>query len=540
MTQTGRLNHFYQRILEQWSKAHGLRTVCELTCRNLSESFAASQAQLVVAYKSRWKTLLEMDHSGIRYQFPPIDITDSNCIPFFQVTRAIRQRKPKVDSHDGGKRLCLPLERRSQIIGCLIVDFPDNQLPDGDEFAFLATLMASELDAYLLSESIQDEHDGRRSAERELQISQQEQEVLKEQLQALHDISFKLWRAHSMDNMLFTAVDEAKKLLHIDRMAIFLFKGDDRMQGTYGTDIHGNTVNEHYFESKIPDLWFINHIEGKKTKEYLAIENNTPLYHDLKQVGFGWSAYISLWDEDTPVGWIACDNLLTGMPTHHYHQQLLKQFGFIISQHLVRRQAEENLINLNRELEQRVTDRTAELEQVNRKLEKISRLDPLTSVFNRRVFDERISEEWRRAERHQLPLSLLIIDVDHFKAYNDNYGHAAGDQCLKIIANTLAILEKRAGALFARYGGEEFVLLLPGQNKYAARYAAHNAIRAISNLQLPRTQGADSAPDIVTISIGGSTITPSEQSSPSDFFKQADMALYEAKSLGRNQYFDHT
>ncbi|MGF1713830.1 diguanylate cyclase [Photobacterium chitinilyticum] len=540
MIQTERLNNFYQRILRQWSKAHGLRTVCELTCRNLSESFAASQAQLVVAYKSRWKILLEMNDSGIHYQFPPTDITDRNCIPFFQVTRAIREKKPKVDFRDGFTRLCLPLERRSHIIGCLIVDFPGQPIPDGNEFSFLATLMASELDACLLSESIQDEHDGRRSAERELQISQQEQQVLQDQLQALHDISFKLWRAGTMDNMLFTAVDEAKKQLLIDRMAIFLFKGKHRMQGTYGTDIHGNTVNEHYFEEEIPDLWFTKINQDYRQKEYLAIEDNTPLYHELKQVGFGWSAYISLWDEDTPVGWIACDNLLTGTPLHNYHQQLLKQFGFIVSQHLVRRQAEENLISLNRELEQRVSDRTAELESVNRKLEKISRLDPLTSVSNRRVFDERINEEWRRAERHQLPLSLLIIDVDLFKAYNDCYGHAAGDQCLKIIANTLATLEKRAGALFARFGGEEFVLLLPGQDKIAARYAAQRAIHAIRELQLPRTQGTDCAPDIVTISIGLSTSIPSMQGSAEELFKQADTALYKAKSLGRNQYFEHT
>ncbi|MCG7585386.1 GGDEF domain-containing protein [Photobacterium sp. OFAV2-7] len=540
MTQTERLDNFYQRILEQWGKAHGLRTVCELTCRNLSESFSAYRAQLVVAYKSQWKILLEMNDTGIHYQFPPVDISDRNSIPFFQVTRAIRQRTPKVELRDGYTRLCLPLERRSHIIGCLIVDFPEHPIIEGSEFTFLAALMASELDACLLSESIQDEHDGRRSAERELQISQQEQQLLKEQLQALHDISFKLWRAGSMDNMLFTAVEEAKKLLLIDRMAIFLFKGKNRMQGTYGTDIHGKTVNEHYFEEEIPDLWFTKINKDYRRKEYLAIEENTPLFHELKQVGFGWSAYISLWDEDTPVGWIACDNLLTGTPLHNYHQQLLKQFGFIVSQHLVRRQAEENLINLNKELEQRVSDRTAELEKVNRKLEKISRLDPLTSVSNRRVFDRRINEEWRRAERHQLPLSLLIIDVDLFKAYNDSYGHAAGDQCLKIIANTLATQEKRAGALFARYGGEEFVLLLPGQDKSAARYAAQRAIHAIRELQLPRSQGVSSAPDIVTISIGISTTVPSVQSSPGEFFKQADGALYEAKSLGRNQYYEHT
>ena len=531
-----RLISFYQRILKQWGKAHGLRTVCELTCRNLSESFSASHAQLIVAHKSKWKVLLHMDHTGIHYQFPPTDFSDSNNIPFFQITKAARLRQPTLLAINNGMRLLLPLERRSHTIGCLIIDFPDQPLPQEHEFSFLATLLASELDASLLGETIQDEHYSRRSAERELQISQHEQQILQEQLQALHDISFKLWRADSMDSMLYTAVDEAKKELHIDRMAIFLFKENHRMQGTYGTDIHGRTVDEHYFESDIPDQWFASHTLAQK--EYLAIKDGIPLYHDLKQVGFGWNAYISLWDEDTPVGWIACDNLLSGRPLHNCHHQLLKQFGFIVSQHIVRRQAEENLIRLNKELEQRVSDRTAELERVNSKLERISRLDPLTGVSNRRVFDEKISEEWHRAERHQLPLSLLIIDVDHFKAYNDCYGHAAGDQCLKTIANTLANLEKRAGALFARYGGEEFVLLLPGQDRRAARYAAQKALYATRELRLPHSHGAESISDIVTISIGVNTIIPPAQSTPDEFFKQTDIALYEAKSMGRNRFFE--
>ncbi|MGF1757416.1 diguanylate cyclase [Photobacterium sagamiensis] len=528
------LSIFYQRIIEQWGNAHGLRTICELTCRNFSESFGVIHSQLFVAYKSTWKTLLDMDHEGIHYQFPPIDVVGENRIPFDHVTKAITTHRPQYTVHDNIKRLWLPLERRSSIIGCLIVDLPSETQHACEDFSLLATLLASELDAGLLSQTIKDEHLGRRSAERELQISQHEQQALLNQLQALHDISFKLWRADSMNSMLFTAVEKGKKELHLDRMAIFLFAKNQRMRGTYGTDIHGNTVDEHYFESEIPDLWFTAHTV--KNEEYLAIENNTPLYHDLKQVGFGWSAYISLWDEDTPVGWIACDNLLTGMPLHDYHHYLLKQFGFIISQHIVRRQAEENLINLNKELEQRVTERTAELERVNTRLEKISKLDPLTEVYNRRVFDQKIMEEWHRAERHQLPFSLLIMDVDHFKMYNDQYGHAAGDQCLKIIATTLSKLERRAGSLFARYGGEEFVLLLPGQDHSAAIFAAKRALSGVQKLQLPRQYGVDNAPDIVTISIGVSTMIPSIHGSPDEFFKRVDMALYEAKSQGRNRY----
>lgn len=521
--------------MDVWGKTHGLRTICELTCRHLAESFSVCQVQLIVAYQSRWNTLLNMDETGIHYQFPPVELTKNGPIPFHCFTQIVKTHTARLDHTENSNRLWLPLERRSVVVGMLIIDFPKNiQIKSGD-FCYLATLLASELDACLLSESIENELHGRRTAERELQISQHEQQTLQEQLQALHDISFKLWRACSIDDMLFTAVDEAKKVLHIDRMAIFLCKGNYRMQGTYGTDLFGNTIDEQYFESNIPDdYWYTSN--KQVLKEYLSVNENTPLYHDFKQVGFGWNAYISLWDEDKPVGWIACDNLLTGMPFLSYHRQLLKQFGFIVSQHLVRRQAEEKLIKLNKELEQRVLDRTAELERVNGQLEKISRLDPLTSVSNRRVFDQRFQEEWLHALRHQQPLSLLIIDVDHFKTYNDTYGHAAGDRCLKMIASTLESLERRSGALFARYGGEEFVLLLPNQDKYSAGYVARRALHAIQMLEIPRINGADSAPTIVSISIGVNTIIPTEVNSPDIFFKQTDKALYQAKDNGRNQF----
>lgn len=529
------IQDFYEQVLTLAGKSYGLRTTCEQICRNLLLSFSVEKAILVVAHKRRWKTLLTVGKAGIAYLSPPVDYKDKEAFPFHHVTKAIRHKLPTLTKHENARRLSLPLERHSQIIGCLIVDFPQNditaQLKPSD-FRFLAVLLACELNASMIDAIIQDEHSGRRIAERELQIRQHEQHNLQKQLQALHDISFKLWRAHSLDNMLFTAVDEAKKQLSIDRLAIFLFKPQHRMQGTYGTDVHGNTVNEQYYESDIPDLWFATRILQQKG-EYLAIKENTPLFHDLKVVGFGWSAYISLWDEDTPIGWIACDNLLSGMPLPNHMHQLLKQFGFIVSQHLVRRQAEEKLIQLNTELEQRVAERTLALQQAKDKLEKVSQEDPLTQVANRRLFDKRFSEEWRRSERHRLPLSLLIVDVDHFKEYNDSFGHAAGDLCLKKIAEALAPIERRAGALFARYGGEEFVLLLPGQDAKAAKYTAERSLEAVRALCI--TSPPDAHSNIVTISIGGCTVTPSATGSADAFFKLADNALYQAKSNGRNQ-----
>ncbi|MGR5061687.1 GGDEF domain-containing protein [Photobacterium sp. DNB22_13_2] len=539
MAQGSHIQDFYDRVLSLSGKSHGLRATCEQICRNLLLSFSVQDATLVIADDSEWKVLLTMGNAGIKYLSPPIKYQENKILPFDRVTQAVQLQVATITELDNAYRLSLPLEKRSRIIGCFIADFPKNEVPKqftAKDFNLLGVLLASELNTSMTDAIIQDEHSGRRIAERELKIRQHEQHSLQKQLQALHDISFRLWRADSIDNMLFTAVDEAKKQLNIDRMAIFLFKPGNRMQGTYGSDIYGKTVNEYYFETQIPDLWFSVHAL-QKNEEYLAIEENTPLYHNLKVVGFGWSAYISLWDEDTPIGWIACDNLLSGMPLPSHLHQLLKQFAFIVSQHLVRRQAEEKLIQLNTELELRVAERTQALQQANEKLEKVSREDPLTQVANRRQFDERFLDEWRRAERHSLPISLLIIDVDHFKDYNDSFGHAAGDQCLKIIATTLAPLERRAGALFARYGGEEFVLLLPGQDQHAAQYAAERALEAIRELALPRETQQPGTDDIVTISIGGCTLIPSGNSSAETFFKLADSALYEAKSCGRNQFF---
>ncbi|MGF1686251.1 diguanylate cyclase [Photobacterium japonica] len=538
MAQHAPITRFYHHLFSQWGKAQGLHTISELICRRLAVDFAVEKTALIVAYKSHWKMLFSMQADDLSHHFPPIEIPDHIDIPFYQITKAIRRAEPYMDDIGETRRLWLPLERRAVIVGCLVIDLPkvvQNAPITSDHFKKLATLLAAELDASLVNETIQDEHAGRRTAERELQIRLDEQHSLFLQLQALHDISFKLWRATSMDNMFFTAVDEAKRVLCIDRLAIFLFKEQGRMQGTYGTDLEGNTVDERYFESAIPDMWFANHTV--ENKEYLVVEKNTQIIHDLKPLGIlGWSAYLSLWDEDTPIGWIACDNLLTGAPIHDYQKHVLKQFGFIVSQHFVRRQAEEKLISLNAELEQRVAERTEALQCANEQLEIMSRLDPLTNVANRRVFDARFIEEWRRAERHQLPLSLLVIDVDHFKHYNDHYGHAAGDDCLREIAHALSSLERRAGALFARYGGEEFVLLLPGQDQCAARYTAKRAVDTIYRLQLPRKQGADSAPNVVTISVGGCTVIPSSHISPTQFFERTDGALYDAKSKGRNQF----
>jgi len=163
----------------------------------------------------------------------------------------------------------------------------------------------------------------------------------------------------------------------------------------------------------------------------------------------------------------------------------------------------------------------------------ISRKDPLTEIYNRRWFDEAHREEWTRAQRSGVPISLLIVDIDHFKEFNDNAGHKAGDRCLMAVAAALRSNLQRDGDSVSRYGGEEFAVILPLTDARGAGTVAERLREAILALQYPHPVASR---QIVTVSIGVATIHPKGQSAFSDeLFLKADAALYLAKQLGRNR-----
>ncbi|PST88583.1 GGDEF domain-containing protein [Photobacterium sp. NCIMB 13483] len=528
------ISSFYQTVTKQCSNAHSLRTICELVCRNLIQSFSINHLQLIIKSNNEWKLLLELNSKGIQYYFPPTIIPTANEYYYKNIHYYANKTEASIDIFKNYRYILVPLKYHAKIIGHLTIAAPLTSTLQPKHLTILTALLATEITAGLIKQTTKSHSLSRKHAEKELLSSKEQQQSLLNYLQGMHEISFQLWRSNIMKDMLFIAVDEGKKRLNIDRMAIFLFDEQQKMHGTFGTDIQGNTVDEFYFHSDIPNQWFAS--KTLKDKEYIAFQENTPLYHDLQQIGFGWSAYIALWDEDTPIGWIACDNLLTGQPLRNYHHQLLKQYGFIVSQHILRLQAADTLIKLNHDLEQRVQSRTKALNKANEQLQKLSRIDALTNIANRRVYDETVMTEWRRANRLGLPLSLLILDIDNFKTYNDKLGHAAGDQCLKTIAAVLSKVERRAGTLFARYGGEEFVLLLPGQDQQAAVNNAQRLLNAMHKIALPFPclELNNNAPAIVTISIGVSTIIPSQTTTYDAFFKHVDTALYQAKAEGKD------
>lgn len=184
---------------------------------------------------------------------------------------------------------------------------------------------------------------------------------------------------------------------------------------------------------------------------------------------------------------------------------------------------------LNRE----VAERTELLEAANRELKKMARIDHLTGIANRRHFDETASSEFRRALRYSQPLSLLMLDVDYFKLFNDSYGHQQGDDCLKAIGHLLRHTFVRAGELPARIGGEEFAVLLPGSEHARARKIAEDLRAALWELALPHA--ASTIADRVTISVGVASFDPVLHDSFEALLAESDLALYNAKRLGRNQ-----
>jgi len=183
-------------------------------------------------------------------------------------------------------------------------------------------------------------------------------------------------------------------------------------------------------------------------------------------------------------------------------------------------------------LEQKVAERTAALEEANHRLELLSTTDALTGVANRRKFNEALDAEWLRARRTKQPIGLVLIDIDHFKLYNDHYGHQGGDACLQLVATTMKTGLRAGSDLIARYGGEEFVLLLPNTDLAGTLVVAERVRAAVEARREPHAQ---SSHGIVSVSLGVTSFVPDGQTRATQVIELADQALYEAKRSGRNR-----
>lgn len=182
---------------------------------------------------------------------------------------------------------------------------------------------------------------------------------------------------------------------------------------------------------------------------------------------------------------------------------------------------------------ERIAEMRDQLNQLNAELEALSQLDSLTQIYNRRTFNELAQQQWALAKRHQQPISALMIDVDHFKLFNDHYGHPAGDACLKKVTQAIKSCLHRSADILGRYGGEEFIVLLPETDAKGAMRVAQAISEALENIQIRHDVSPSST--YVTASIGGATCLRTTGHDLEELIKNADRALYKAKRAGRNR-----
>ncbi len=217
-----------------------------------------------------------------------------------------------------------------------------------------------------------------------------------------------------------------------------------------------------------------------------------------------------------------------------YLKKPIKKIEFMARVNSAIRLRKETKARIEREKE--LLKLSAELKKANHKLEKMALVDGLTGISNRRLFDKTLKNELKRAKREKSYISLIMIDIDNFKAYNDTYGHQEGDQCLKKVASVLEENTKRAADFAARYGGEEFAVILPDTAKAGALKVAEDIRKEIIDLKIEH-QNSDTS-DYVTVSLGVSSIKLEKEINQQlikSFIEKSDQALYQAKENGRNQ-----
>lgn len=181
--------------------------------------------------------------------------------------------------------------------------------------------------------------------------------------------------------------------------------------------------------------------------------------------------------------------------------------------------------------EQALIDMNLRLARVNEQFEKLSQVDSLTGLSNRRHFDHILELEWNMAVTERSSLAIMMIDVDYFKPYNDNYGHQAGDAVLVDLSERMLAILSRPGDHIARYGGEEFIVLLPGTDEVGAATVAEKLKQGIANLAIPHAYAGEK---IITVSVGVAACQPTASDNRETLISRADKALYHAKQCGRN------
>ncbi|EOB3603872.1 GGDEF domain-containing protein [Vibrio vulnificus] len=350
----------------------------------------------------------------------------------------------------------------------------------------------------------------------------------------LHSSMVELSRCTTVSDVCKSAVSFAIQHLGVDRMAVFLTDENcTYMQGTWGTDIQGNVVDESYFFGETQDFALIN--LARSMPNEVAFEDSVPIYHDCNIVGFGWGAMTLLTSNTNgPIAFIAVDNLLTRSPLTSQLREVIRMFASSLAEVLQRTQAQEAIRELNENLEKEVRKRTQELEEANRQLEVLSKLDPLTRLGNRRMLEHVMESICHSEEVKALAFGLILIDIDHFGLFNNHYGHLEGDIALMRIGHILEHHSNGKEEVFCRIGGEEFVMLMVGSEASGVLQRAECIRQCIEQEQIKHQVNPNG--DRLTVSIGVAVDQVQARDLHFDkLYQQADVALYRAKAEGRNQ-----
>ena len=549
------LKNAFCELVDLLARQANMERWCYCLMSALREELKLSYITLVVEQNHESRVLSSWVDEDFKFYSTSLSLDDYNGIPtglFQQAKNSGQYVRSCVDRpykalwcEDASTwyQLLLPIKMHGTNVGYI---YAETKQPECLEANFnyvenLLLLLSSDLSARLLRQEVIDHHLTRRSVEAELEIRNHSINEYLSLLKNLHDVTLNLSKATDLDQLYRNAVYLGRTYLGIDRMAIFLTDfSKNEMQGTYGTDPEGKLVPRAHFKSPIPDHPLVH--EALSRKDHVLVKENAPLYYGTEQVGTGWNAMIAMWNGNDCIGWLAADNLINQRMLTEHQKEILKLFGAALGQQIVIKRNHEQLTRLNAELEERVHQRTQELQATNRALEEAnhrlqqwSMKDGLTGIANRRFFDQAIHGYWNKALKKRVPLSLIMIDVDYFKPYNDTYGHLEGDNCLKKIAATLEkVVKPYKKSIFTRYGGEEFACLLPNEDARTAAIIADQMLTAISILALEHKASEYGK---ITISLGTQTLTPNSGKALEGLIQGADRALYMAKARGRNQYY---
>lgn len=362
-----------------------------------------------------------------------------------------------------------------------------------------------------------------------------------EQERLLHSITLQIYQRFTLIEMLEETVAQLQEILMADRVLLYRPQEKNR----YQVIAEQKTAQwSSLQEEVIEDAWLTQTLQEITSREILdvcvipdtdtvALPDSTQAWLSNQQVKSLLILPILYQDQ---LAQCCCTSNDCDLNTNHQHQI----WGFLIAHQCSHsRQWLPEEISLLKSLATPIAiglqqgELCAQLKAANQKLQQLANCDGLTELANRYRFDEYLQQEWKRMARESQPLSLLLLDVDFFKNYNDTYGHLQGDKCLKKIAQMIKNNVKRPGDLVARYGGEEFAVILPNTPLAGAQKVAERIQQSLREIHLEH-QASPVSP-FVTLSCGVSSLIPDYNYPPDILIQAADQGLYQAKQLGRNQ-----